>query len=123
MIGAQLKKIEARFYQTESANMPVRDWLLGLSAVDRKIVGSDIADVEFGWPIGMPVCRKLSGTALREVRSTIRDGKVEARVVFGIVGDEMILLHGFKKKPSQQDKEIETAQHRWRDYKRRKGIK
>jgi hypothetical protein len=32
----------------------------------------------------------------------------------------MILLHGFEKKPSQQDNEIETAEDRWRDYKRRK---
>jgi phage-related protein len=94
-----------------------------LNLIVNNFLSSDIADVEFGWPIAMPVCRKLSGTALCEVESTIRDWRGEARVVFGIVGDEMILLHGFEKKPSQQDKEIETAQHRWRDYKRRKGIK
>jgi phage-related protein len=115
-----LKKITARFYRTETGNMPVRDWLLDLSQPDRKIVGGDIADVEFGWPIGMPVCRPLSGGDLREVRSTIRDGRVEARVIFGIDGNQMILLHGFEKKPSQQDKEIETGRRRWIDYKRRK---
>ena len=30
----------------------VREWLKGLSADDRKIVGEDIKDVEFAWPIG-----------------------------------------------------------------------
>jgi phage-related protein len=76
--------------------------------------------LSFGWPIGMPVCRPLGKSELREVRSTIREGKVEARVIFGIDGAEMILLHGFEKKPSQQDNEIKTAEDRWRDYKRRK---
>jgi len=46
---------------------------------------------------------------------------VDARVIFGIDGDEMILLHGHEKKPSQQRGEIATAQERWADYKRRKG--
>ena len=101
--------------------MPVRDWLLALADIDRKIVGSDIATVEFGWPIGMPVCRPLAGTDLREVRSTIREGRVEARIVFAIDGSDMILLHGFEKKPSRQDREIDTASQRWSDYKRRKG--
>lgn len=121
MADAPIKKITARFYRTEAGNMPVRDWLLGQAEADRKIVGGDIADVEFGWPIGVPVCRPLSGTDLREVRSSIRDGRVEARIIFGIDGNEMILLHGFEKKPSQQGKDIDTARHRWVDYKRRKG--
>jgi phage-related protein len=101
-------------------NRPVRDWLLELSDSDRKIVGQDMATVEFGWPLGMPPCRPLGRAGLREVRSTIRDGKVEGRVVFGIDGSDMILLHGFEKKPSRQDSEIETAESRWRDYLRRK---
>ena len=99
--------------------MPVRDWLLDLIEADRKIVGGDIAVVEFGWPIGMPACRPL-GSDLWEVRSTIRDGCVEARVIFTIDGSDMILLHGFDKKPSQQDKEIETARLRLKDFRQRK---
>jgi len=39
--------------------MPVREWLLSLDKADRQILGADIATVEFGWPIGMPVCRPL----------------------------------------------------------------
>lgn len=120
MSGVRQKRIIARFYQTDGGNLPVRDWLMSLAETDRKIVGADIATVEFGWPIGMPVCRPLAGTNLREVRSSIRNGRVEARTIFAIDGSDMVLLHGFEKKPSQQDKEIDAAERRWSDYKRRK---
>ncbi|MGH7075306.1 MAG: type II toxin-antitoxin system RelE/ParE family toxin [Stellaceae bacterium] len=115
-----MKRLTARFYRTPASNRPVRDWLMGLVEADRKIVGEDMASVEFGWPVGMPLTRPVGSVGLREVRSTIHEGKVEARVIFGIDGGEMILLHGFEKKPSRQDNEIDTAEARWRDYKRRK---
>ncbi len=97
----------------------MRDWLLGLAEDDRKIVGRDIATVEFGWQVGMPISRPVGNTGLREVRSTIRKGKVEARVIFAIDGNEMVLLHGHEKKPSQQSVDVETAENRWADYRRR----
>jgi len=119
--AVSLKRIGARFYQTAAGNQPVRDWLLALSGPDRKIVGGDIATVEFGWPIGMPVCRSVKGSVLREVRSTIKNGRVEARVLFVIDGSDMVLLHGFEKKPSQQGVEIALGEARWKDMKRRMG--
>jgi len=36
---------------------PVLDWLLGLSIDDKKLIGTEMKTVEFGWPIGMPVVR------------------------------------------------------------------
>jgi phage-related protein len=85
-----MKRLTARFYRNSAGNLPVRDWLLALPVEDRGVIGRDIAKVEFGWPIGMPVSRSI-GKGLREVRSTIRNGKVEARVIFAIDGDDMIL--------------------------------
>src|SRR5579862_5075192 len=120
MNAERMKRLTARIYRTQADNQPARQWLLGLEPEDRKTVGADMATVEFGWPIGMPVCRPVGRLGLREIRSTIRDGKVEARVIFGIDGQEMIVLHGFEKKPSRQDNEIAAAEDRWRDYKRRK---
>ena len=74
----------------------MRDWLLELSAADRRAVGQDIQTVEFGWPIGMPVCKALGG-GLLEVRSNLTDGRI-GRVLFCIITGEMVLLHGFVKK-------------------------
>lgn len=90
------KKITGRFYELARGRRPVRDWLLELSRDDRRIVGRDIQKVEFGWPLGMPYCRPL-GHGLWEVRSDLTGGRI-ARVIFCIVGGEMILLHGFEKK-------------------------
>ena len=90
------KKLIVRFYETAGGRKPVREWLLELSANDRRIVGYDIETVEFGWPVGMPACRAL-GDGLWEVRSNLTGGTI-GRVVFCIVLDEMVLLHSFIKK-------------------------
>jgi phage-related protein len=89
------KKITVVFFATASGTEPVRDWLHAMSREDRKKVGDDVKSVEFGWPIGMPVCRPL-GKGLYEVRTHLKD--TIARVLFAIEGDKMVLLHGFIKK-------------------------
>jgi phage-related protein len=93
---ARLKKIPAAFYQNPNGRHPVREWLKELDAEDRRSIGADIATVEYGWPVGMPTCRPL-GQGLWEARSTLRSNRI-ARVIFGIVRNEMVLLHGFIKK-------------------------
>lgn len=113
-----MKRLTARFFRDEAGREPAKDWLLILAAEDRKIVGRDIAIIEFGWPIGKPTCHPIRD-GLREVRSTIKRGKVEARTYFGIEGSEMILLHGHEGK-SRQDREILLALKRWKNYQERK---
>jgi len=108
------KKITARFYLTPSGRNPVRDWLLELSKADRRTLGKDIQKVEFGWPIGMPYCRSL-GHGLWEVRSDLSGGRI-GRVIFTLVGGEMVLLHGFEKKARKTPRyEIELALRRKRE--------
>lgn len=111
------KIISAKFYRTPAGNEPVLDWLKGLNKEDRKTIGNDIRTVEMGWPIGMPVCRKLEGhSGLREVRSEISDGCI-ARIIFYINGNEMILLHGFVKKDRKIPKsEIDLAINRKKEH-------
>jgi phage-related protein len=107
------KIVPARFYQTETGNEPVREWLKQLEASDRKIVGADIKTVEYGWPIGMPTCRSM-GKGLYEVRSDLPSGKI-ARVLFCIYEEKMILLHGFIKKTqktSAQDLDLALKRKR-----------
>jgi hypothetical protein len=59
-MNAKLKQLPAAFYQTANGAEPVRDWLKRLSDDDRDIIGYDISVLEFGWPIGMPLCRPLA---------------------------------------------------------------
>jgi phage-related protein len=101
------KKISAHFYASANGEEPVRTWLKTLSVDDRKSIGKDIQKVEYGWPIGLPVCRSLGG-GLWEVRSDLSDGRA-ARVLFGFAHGTMVLLHGFVKKTQktpQQDREL-----------------
>ncbi len=74
----------------------MREWLKSLELSDRKVLGEDIKDVEFAWPIGLPFVRSL-GDDLWEVRSNLRNGGI-ARVIFCVHGGDMVLLHGFVKK-------------------------
>lgn len=53
------EKIDARFYHTASGASPVLDWLRALPIDDRREIGQDLARVEFGLPVGMPLCRPL----------------------------------------------------------------
>jgi len=59
----ELKRLPARFFRSDRGGEPVREWLKSLDIQDRKIIGEDIKDVEFSWPIGMPLVRSL-GQAL-----------------------------------------------------------
>lgn len=109
-----MKRLPAAFYQLPSGREPVRDWIKSLDAADRKIVGEDIKDVEFAWPIGMPLCRSLDGS-LWEVRSNLTSGKI-ARVIFCIRSGQMVLLHGFIKKTQKTPPaDLDLAQKRKKD--------
>lgn len=106
-----MKRLPAAFYQLSSGREPVRDWLKALDAGDRKIIGEDIKDVEFSWPIGMPLCRAL-GKGLWEVRSDLTQGRI-ARVLFCIQESRMVLLHAFIKKTQKTpDADLELAMKR-----------
>ena len=107
------KKIDAAFYRPATGAEPVRDWLLTLNSDDRRRVGFDIATAEFGWPVGMPLCRSL-GDGLWEVRSDLSQGKI-GRVIFCIAQGQMVLLHGFVKKSQKAPKaDLDVARKRQR---------
>jgi phage-related protein len=102
-----VKRLPAAFFALRSGRDPVRDWLRNLPEADRKAIGEDIKDVEFSWPIGMPLCRHL-GNGLWEVRSDLPLGRI-ARVIFCVRNGRMVLLHGFIKKTQKMplaDREI-----------------
>ena len=105
----QGKSVPAIFYCTEAGGEPVREWLRGLSPEDRKRIGEEVKTVEFGWPIGMPVCKPL-GDGIYEVRTTLAQNRI-ARMLFYIdKKGRMVLLHGFIKKTRKtQDEDLDLA--------------
>ena len=88
-------RLKVVFYKSQTGKEPVRDWLKDLPLQDKKALGEDIKTVQFGWPLGMPLIRKLEPD-LWEVRSNTSTGI--ARVLFTIHGEVIVLLHGFIKK-------------------------
>jgi phage-related protein len=106
------------FYCTDAGNDPVRIWLKELPRDDKRIIGEDIKTAQLGWPLGMPLIRKLDKN-LWEVRSSLPDGI--ARVFFTVDGNQMILLHGFIKKSNKTPQnELNTATARLGNYWRQK---
>jgi phage-related protein len=102
--------LEVRFFQTAAGNEPVRDWLKAQLKDDRRSIGEDIKTAQFGWPLGMPLVRKLEKN-LWEVRTDINAGI--ARTVFTVIGNQMVLLHAFVKKSQKTPKaDLETARKR-----------
>lgn len=115
--GDRKPLLSVAFYATAAGNEPVRDWLLALSRDDRRQVGVDIKTAQYGWPLGMPLIRKLE-PGLWEVRSHIGDGL--ARVLFTVTGDRMVLLHGFVKKSQKTPTtDLKTAKQRLADLQER----
>ncbi len=97
-------------YRTDAGAEPVRDWLRDLPHADRKIIGEEIKTVQIGWPLGMPLVRKMEAD-LWEVRVSLPDRI--ARILFTIDDKQMVLLHGFIKKSEATPKEdLKTARQR-----------
>jgi len=96
MTGDQLKEIPVVLYRTAAGAEPVRNWLRSLSAEDRRTIGTDLATVQVGWPVGMPLCKALGG-GLWEVRSKL-SGKRIARLLFFAADDRIGVVNGFIKK-------------------------
>jgi phage-related protein len=109
-------RLDATFFKTLAGGEPVREWLLGLSKEERKAIGSDIAYVQYKWPIGKPRVDHLGGD-IWEIRSTLPNRI--ARVLFAVDGKEMVLLHGFiKKTKTTPPNDLRLALARWKEWKR-----
>ena len=103
-------RLQVVFYKSDSGKEPVRDWLKKLDKEDRKIIGEDIKTVQFGWPLGMPLVRKIE-KGLWEVRIHL-DNRI-ARILFTANEGMMVLLNGFIKKSQKTPaSELKVAKQR-----------
>ena len=115
MAGSDLRKIPVVFYRTRGGSEVVRDWLRALDAKDRNAIGLDLMRVQFRWPIGMPLCRAL-GDGLWEVRTSLPGNRI-ARVLFCLVEERIVVLHGLIKKTQKTpDEELALARKRKKEF-------
>lgn len=112
-MGHRDSALHVVFYRSGNNAEPVREWLKKLKREDRKAIGEDIKTAQFGWPLGMPLVRKIEKD-IWEVRSNITDGI--ARILFTVEQDAMVLLHGFVKKTQETPlNELQTVRRRLRN--------
>ncbi|WP_369988176.1 type II toxin-antitoxin system RelE/ParE family toxin [Pseudomonas xanthosomatis] len=104
------QQVRVLFFRSALGNEPVREWLKALSRHERQIIGTEIKTVQIGWPLGMPLVRKLE-SGLWEIRIDLAD--TVGRVLFTISDGVMVLLHGFIKK-SQKTPAVDLAVARQR---------
>jgi len=100
--------LNVHFFITKSGNEPVRDWIRSLTPDEKQTIGEDIKTVQFGWPMGMPLVRKMD-KGLWETRIHLVN-KI-ARILFTVHDSKMVLLHGFIKKSQVTPKMIYILQN------------
>src|SRR5260370_28128447 len=106
-MSESLKPIPLVFWRSATRREPVREWLNELSREDKRAIGRDIAKVQYGWPMGLPLCRPLSG-GLWEVRASL-PSKREARGFFGFHDGMLIALPAITKKTQKTPTDDLTA--------------
>jgi phage-related protein len=108
--GGKGPTLSVVFYRTAAGNESVREWLCSLTDKDRRAVGCDIKTAQHGWPLGMPLIRKVE-PGLWEVRCGLEQGI--ARVLFTVKDGTMVLLHAFTKKSQKTPAaDLRTARQR-----------
>ncbi len=99
------------FYETDQGSVPVQEWLRNLEPKVKKHIGTELMKIQFGWPVGPPVCKKLRGDVWEFI--TAMDG-IAYRILFAFYGNStIVLLHSFIKKAQKTPKkDIECAEKR-----------
>jgi phage-related protein len=116
-MSVKIPEIPVFFYRAAGGGEPVLNWLRELPPGDRRAIGIDLATVQFGWPIGMPICRSLGG-GLWEVRSTLPSRRI-ARLVFFVGGGRIGVVHGFIKQTQKTPiDDLEIARKRAKEMKK-----
>jgi len=105
------------FYQTATGKQVILDFIRSFDAKDRKIIGENLRTVQFGFPMGLPLCRALSG-GLWEVRCSL-SSKRELRLIFfqSRTAKALVIVHGFiKKTQTTPIGDLTLAQKRMKEF-------
>jgi phage-related protein len=111
------QKVPLVFFRTATGSEPVREWLKGLPEAERHAIGRDLLRAQWQWPVGMPLCRPLSG-GLWEIRTDLPT-KRTARVLLCFYRGHLVALHGFiKKTRSTPEGDLALARKRRKELER-----
>ena len=78
------------------------------------MIGGDLATLQIGWPLGMPLCRSL-GAGLWELRSNLPSRRI-ARLLFFAAEGRLGVVHGFIKRTQKTPaQDIELARRRLKE--------
>lgn len=111
------RKIPLIFFRVTPENEPVREWLKGLTQVERHAIGRDLLRAQWHWPVGMPLCRPL-GNGLWEIRTDLPTRRT-ARVLICLFDGRLVALHGFiKKTRTTPDEDLALARKRKKELER-----
>ncbi len=98
------------FFRLDSGREPVLEWLKSQAKSTRRTIGEDIKTLQLGWPVGMPLARKMADN-LWELRSRTSSGI--ARIFFTVLGQRIVLLHVYVKKAQKTPaRELALAKRR-----------
>lgn len=115
MVAGLPKPIPMVFYRTPADSEVVREWLRDQEPEPRGRIGRGLGRLQYGWPVGMPLCRSL-GAGLWELRVDLGDGTT-ARLLFAFVQGAILVLHGFiKKTRATPPQDLELARARLREF-------
>jgi phage-related protein len=115
--GSPPQKVPLVFFRTATGSEPVREWLKGLPEAERHAIGRDLLRAQWQWPVGMPLCRPLSG-GLWEIRTDLPT-KRTARVLLCFYRGHLVALHGFiKKTRSTPEGDLALARKRKKELER-----
>lgn len=108
------------YYTTIQEEKPVKDFIQSLSATQRTKISRILTYIEiYGLTVVINHVKKLAGTSLWEIRIL---GQDNIRILYAtIVGDTILILHGFVKKSQKTPvREINTAINRLNEWINRK---
>ena len=84
------------------------------------MIGTDLARLQWGWPVGRPLAAPLGG-GLFELRSSLPTGRI-ARVLFCFSEKRIVALHGFIKKTQKAPAhDVDLARFRKRKWEEARG--
>lgn len=110
--------ISVTFYETPAGSEVVLDFIRKLPQDDRKKVGLDLKTLQFGYPLGMPLCRHLR-SQIWELRSSLPSGN-EARLLYFFDSEKQLItvVNAFiKKTQTTPNSAIELALKRKKELK------